>query len=62
MVTDTEGCFQILSVTPGAYAGRAGHFHFYIPPFDGDTGQYEALTTQHYVCEMNDKTEVGKDL
>lgn len=61
LVTDSEGRFEILSVTPGSYGGRAGHFHFYAPPFSGESGQYDALTTQHFVCERNDKSEVGKD-
>jgi len=62
VITDAQGRFEILSVTPGAYAGRAGHFHFYVPPFSGDSGQYDALISQHYICERNDKSGVKKDL
>jgi len=61
VTTDSEGYFEVLSVTPGAYLGRAGHFHFIITPTAYDLQKYEPLTTQAYVCTGNNKDEMNTD-
>jgi hypothetical protein len=62
VITDSNGYFEVLSVTPGAYLGRAGHFHYIITPSDNDRMKYENLTTQSYICKANSKDEMNTDL
>jgi protocatechuate 3,4-dioxygenase beta subunit len=62
VTTDSNGFFEVLSVTPGGYLGRAGHFHIIITPGPEDGMKYEPLTTQAYVCTANNKYEMNTDL
>jgi len=61
ITTDSEGCFEVISVKPGPYLGRAGHFHYIITPSASDSAKYEQMTTQSYVCTANDKNEMNTD-
>jgi hypothetical protein len=62
IITDSEGYFEVLSVTPGAYLGRAGHFHYIVTPPTSDSNKYEEMTTQSYICIANDKKGMDTDL
>lgn len=59
--TDSNGRFEVLSVPPGPYLGRAGHFHYIITPAPSDRNKYEDLTTQSYVCTANNTDEMNHD-
>jgi len=61
VLTDSEGRFEVLSVTPGAYLGRAGHFHYIITLSQKDKIKYEDLTCQSYICKANDTKDMGTD-
>ena len=61
--TGSKGEVEILSVPPGKYGPanlqRAGHFHIIIKD---PKGRFEDLTTQVYVCQGNQSTEMASDL
>ncbi|KZS92182.1 aromatic compound dioxygenase [Sistotremastrum niveocremeum HHB9708] len=58
--TDINGRFEVLTVAPGAYLTRAGHFHYIVTPPKG----YEDLnpvTTQSYLCDGNNTKGLDGD-
>jgi len=67
--TDANGKIEVLTVAPGKYGPtnytRAGHFHFIVSGKSvvdgGKEKEWEALTTQVYVCKENDTKELKTD-
>jgi len=60
--TDAQGRFEVITVPPGAYAGRAGHFHLIIHPTKSEASKYEPLTSQAYVSMTNDPKAMNSDI
>ncbi|KZS92181.1 aromatic compound dioxygenase [Sistotremastrum niveocremeum HHB9708] len=58
--TDLSGRFEILTVAPGGYLGRAGHFHYIVTP-PKEYGDLNEVTTQAYVCGGNNEKELDGD-
>lgn len=63
--TDADGVVEVLT-TPPAYYGfgtkRAGHFHVIIRPPKDQSGKWDSLTTQLYVCVNNNSKDLTVDL
>jgi len=61
VVTDSGGYFEVLTITPGYYLGRTGHFHYIITPSGYDSSKYHKITTQSYVCKANNHEDLKTD-
>ena len=60
-MADAQGRVEVLTVRPGAYAGRnVGHIHIILSGVV--RGESKTLTTQAYICPGNDAGEMRKDL
>ena len=60
--TDAQGRFEVISIPPGEYATRAGHFHLIISPAKYEASKYEPVTAQAYVSRTNDPKVMDGDM